>query len=86
MRLRSNITDKTEPKEIICQEINSSFAELSWFRGATMDVSFIGQIKMKRIILSRLNVDNVDRLATILSSICCNNYFGVFYQGRKGES
>ena len=43
-----------------------------------MDVNLIGQIEMKKFISKQLTVENVDELASIISSNCCNNHYGVF--------
>ena len=32
---------------------------------------------VSKVITSRLNADNIDRLASILSSNCCEQYFGI---------
>ena len=42
-----------------------------------MDISLTGQNEMKKVITSRLNSTNLDKLAAILNSNVCENYFGV---------
>ena len=68
--------NKYKPKEVTYNMIHQKYAEVSTFRGSTMDVSLTGKIKMKKITTNFLTTDNIDRLTSIISSNCCNNYFG----------
>ena len=54
-----------------------------------MDTSLGGQNEMKKVINSHLTPALIDKLAKILSSNCCENYFNIlvkFSQGQTFES
>ena len=50
-----------------------------------MDMSIEGQMEMKKSISSRLSPELVEKLATILSSNCLENYFGVLVKFSQGK-
>ena len=76
---------KEEPQMVINNEINEKYSKISQFRGATMDVNLQGQLEMKKIISTRLTSENADKLAIILSSNFCENYFGVLVEFSEGK-
>ena len=50
-----------------------------------MDISLTGQNEMKKVIISRLNSINLDKLDAILSSNGCENYSGVLVKFSQGK-
>ena len=50
-----------------------------------MDISLTGQSEMKKVIISRLNSINLDKLDAILSSNGCENYSGVLVKFSQGK-
>ena len=81
---RCNLMIVQTEKEIK-EEINQQYDEVSCFRGQTMDINIIGQNSMKKVISSQLSVANVDKLASILSSNVCENYFGILVKFSQGK-
>ena len=69
----------------LISEINQQYALSSRFSGKTMDISFAGQEILCNIILSRITLDNIDRIARILSSNVCENYFSMLTQFTHGK-
>ena len=66
--------------------VQEKYQKVSRFNGITMDISNDSQLLLKKVISSRLNEDNVDRIAEILSSNCCEQYFGflaMYTQGKR---
>ena len=50
-----------------------------------MNISLMGQNELKTIISSRITVENIDRLAEIMSSNLCELYFGVLTKFSEGK-
>ena len=50
-----------------------------------MDISINGEMALSKVITSRLNADNIDRLASIISSNCCEKYFGILVKYSQGK-
>ena len=71
--------------EDLRSSVNEKYACVSRFCGKTMDISTNGQMALTKVIQSRLNVDNIDRLASILSSNCCEQYFGILVKYSQGK-
>ena len=69
--------------------VQEKYHKVSRFNGITMDISNDSQLLLKKLISSRLNEDNVDRIAEILSSNLCKQYFGflamlaMYTQGKR---
>ena len=83
--LKHKVMITTVSDEEIKDEINKQYAGVSRFRGQTMDISIIGQTSMKKVISSRLSAANVDKLASVLSSNVCENYFGILVKFSQGK-
>ena len=72
-------------EEDITEFIATRYKDKSRFMGNYMDISLEGQTELKSVIRKRLNVKNVDRLAKILSSNCCENYFSCLVKYSQGK-
>ena len=57
--------------------VEEKYTSLSRFKENVMNVSLIGQNKLKSVISKRLTKDNVDKVAELMSSNLCELYFGV---------
>jgi hypothetical protein len=66
-------------------DVKELYAEVAHFRGKTMSISKVGHEKLERVIEKRVNMDNVERLARVLSSNCCENYFSCLIKYSQGK-
>ena len=76
--------EKRTEKEIK-EMIEEKYAKQSRFKGSYMDISLNGQNELKTVIKKRLNEKNLDRIAKILSSNCCEQYFGCLVKYSQGK-
>ena len=67
------------------KKIEERYSKVSRFQGRSMNISLIGQNEIKTIISSRITVDNIDKLAEIMSSNLCELYFGVLNKFSEGK-
>ena len=65
--------------------VNTEYANVSQFCGEITDLSISRKLPLKQFISSRLNVDNIDCLASILRSNCREQYFGILGKYSQGK-
>ena len=50
-----------------------------------MDISAKGQIILQRVISSRLSIENIGKVAKMLSSNACDHYFTILAKHAEGK-
>ena len=83
--LNSPRINQTFTKDDILELIMKRYCEISRFKGKHMDLSIAGQYLLAKIITSRLNEINLEKVGEILSSNCCENYFSVLTKYSHGK-
>ena len=91
-RYRTEFQDKDEDevsnKEILRlhkQDIAREYARVSRFKGKVMSMGKVGQQRVYKEITTRLNASNIDRVALVLSSNDCENFFGMLAKYSHGK-
>jgi len=67
------------------QEIASEYAKVSRFKGASLSIHREARNKVIHVIMQRVNLKNVDRLAMAMSSNLCEQYFSMLVKFSQGK-
>ena len=77
--------DGVIPEEVILQQTNKLYSKNARFRGKLLSLDAVAQKKVQNVISSRLNEKNVDRVAKLMSSNRCENFFSVLVKYTEGK-
>ena len=69
----------------IKKETGEKCIQRSRFKGITMNISLKGQDTVQNEINKRITSENIDRIANLLSSNPCENYFGCLVKYSEGK-
>jgi hypothetical protein len=67
------------------EELATEYAGKACFGGKLLSVNEEGQNLISKVITSRVTVKNIDSLAEIISSNCCENYFSALVKYSHGK-
>ena len=77
--------DVTKSQMELENEVRAEYAKVARFRGRLLSLNKSAQDKVSRVITSRLNEKNIDRVAKLLSSNRCENFFNVLTKHTEGK-
>jgi hypothetical protein len=83
MKLKAN--HKRTGEAFTREDIDKRYAKESRFQGKYMSMDDASMEKVTKAITSRIDSSNVDRIARVMSSNLCENYFSVMVKFSQGK-
>ena len=85
IRAAAHAMGTTKTEDDVVREAKKEHSKEGRFKGKLMSLSVIGQEKVTKVLTSRVGPLNVDRIARIMSSNRCENFFSMLTKHSEGK-